>query len=192
MRIFLIVIAVIVGIVLIIPAFIDEEVTITRSIEINKPVDQVYDVVKDFNYYKEWNSWSQIDKDASGEISGPVGQVGAKWSWSGDTIGVGSLTIEKLEPNLSITSKLEFVSPMEGSAQDLWDFEMLDSSSTKVNWTYSGTTDSYFMRYMNPMIEGMLGPQMDTGLANLKELVESMEPVEADTSMTMEEEMSEE
>jgi len=45
------------------------------------------------------------------------------------------------------------------------------------------------MRYMNPMVEDMVGPPTESGLNNFKELVESMEP---DTAMTMEEEMSEE
>ena len=190
MRILLIVIVIIVGIILLVPAFIDEDITITRTVEINKPVDQVYNVVKDFNYYKQWNAWSQMDKDASGEISGPVGQVGAKWSWDGDTVGIGSLTIEKLVPNQSITSRLEFITPMSGTAQDLWTFEGLDSSSTKVSWSYDGSASSYFMRYMNPMMEGMLGPQLETGLSNLKNLIEALEP---DTTMTMTmEEMTEE
>jgi hypothetical protein len=87
---------------------------------------------------------------------------------------VGSLTIEELEPNQSITSKLEFISPMTAEAQDLWDFEMVDSSTTKITWTYAGTTDSYFMRYMNPMMEGMLAPDIETGLNNLKTLVEGL------------------
>jgi uncharacterized protein YndB with AHSA1/START domain len=174
MKIFLVVIAIIVGVLLIVPAFINKDITISRTIEINKPVDQVYNVVKDFNYYKQWNAWSQMDKDAKGEITGPAGEVGTKWSWDGDTVGVGSLTIEELEPNQSITSKLEFISPMTAEAQDLWDFEMVDSSTTKITWTYAGTTDSYFMRYMNPMMEGMLAPDIETGLNNLKTLVEGL------------------
>lgn len=174
MRIVLMVVAVIVAFIVIVPEFIDADVTITRTIEINKPVDQVYSVVKDFNYYKQWNAWSQMDKTAKSEISGPVGEVGAIWSWNGDTVGIGTLTIEKLVPNQSITSRLEFVTPMAGEAQDLWNFEMVDSTVTKITWTYVGMTESYFMRYMNPMMEGMLGPQLEIGLANLKILIEDL------------------
>jgi len=186
MRIVLIVVAVIVAVVLIIPAFIDEEVTFSRSIEINKPVDQVYNVVKDFNYYRQWNVWSQMEKDAKGEISGPVGEVGSQWNWEGDTIGTGSLTIEKLVPNESITSRLEFIAPWKAEAQDLWHFEKIDSTTTKVTWGYAGASDSYFMRYMNPMMEDMLSPDFEKGLSNLKALVESLQP-EPDTTTVMEE-----
>jgi len=187
MRIVLIVVAAIVAIILIIPVFISEDVSFTKSIEINKPVDQVYNVVKDFNYYKKWNVWSQMDKDATGELSGPVGEVGSKWSWKGDTVGTGSLTIEKLVPDQSITSRLEFVAPMQAVAQDLWKFEKVDSSTTKISWSYEGSVDSYFGRYGNLFLEGVIGPDFEKGLSNLKDLVESMQPVQADTLVTAEE-----
>ena len=189
MRIFLIIVAAIVAIILLIPAFIDEEVIITRSVEIDKPVEQVYDVAKDLNYYREWNAWAAMDQGSKGEISGPVGEVGSKYSWKGDTLGTGSLTIEHLVPNQSITSKIEFIEPWTAVAQEMWNFEMVDSNTTSVEYTYSAVAESYFMRYMNPMAEGMVGPPTEIGLANFKELVEAMETMEADTVMTMEDEM---
>ncbi len=115
-----------------------------------------------------------MDKDAVNELTGTPGEVGAKWSWQGDTVGTGALTIEELVPNKSIKAKLEFFVPFEATAQDLWDFEMLDSTSTKVTWTYAGKSDSYFMRYMNLMTESMVAPQLETGLSNLKNLIENM------------------
>lgn len=168
------VIAVLIGIFAIIPAFIDEDVSFTRSIEINKPVALVYGVVKNFEYYQQWNAWSQSDTNAVNELTGTAGEVGSKMSWVGEIVGTGSLTIEELVENKSIQSKLEFVIPWQGVALDLWDFEQLDSTTTKVNWTYSGEMDSYLMRYMNLAIEGMVGPQFELGLSNLKELIENM------------------
>jgi hypothetical protein len=182
-----VVIAVLIGIFAIIPAFIDEEVTFSRTMEINKSVDVVYGVVKNYEYYKEWSAWSQMDKDAINELTGTPGEVGSKWSWKSDTIGIGSLTIEELVTNKSIKAKLEFVAPMKSIAQDLWDFEALDSTKTKVVWTYAGTSDSYFARYMNLALESMVGPQLETGLANLKGLVENMPEAQAVETETEEE-----
>jgi len=176
-------IAVLVGIFAIIPAFIDEDLSFSRSIEINKPVDVVYGVIKNFEYYKEWSAWSQMDKDAINELTGTPGEVGSKWSWNGDTVMVGSLTIEELVPNKSIKNRLDFITPMVMTAQDLWDFEAIDSTTTSVKWTYSGTMDTYFGRYMNLALESMNGPQLETGLSNLKELIENMpepQPVETE------------
>ena len=174
MRTFIIIIGSVAAIILLVPLFISEDNAVVRSIEVQAPVETVYRVVKDFNYYKQWNAWSKMDKDASGEISGPVGEVGATWSWDGDTVGQGTLTIEALERNKSITSQLIFISPMEGKAKDLWHFEMLDSSSTKITWTYAGKATGYFERYMNLAMDGFLGPMLESGLSNLKKLLENL------------------
>lgn len=178
MKIILIILGAVLAVFLLTPAFIDADATVSRSIDVNKPASTVYTIVKDFNYYKQWNAWSQMDKKATGEISGPVGEIGATWSWEGDTVGKGSLTIEELEPNKAIKSRLVFWSPMEGEAQDLWDFEMLDSTTTKITWTYAGTASSYFARLGNLAIEGILGPDLEKGLSNLKELIEKMPATE--------------
>lgn len=170
----LIFLAVVVGIFVIVPVFIEPHVELSRTIEINKPVAEVYNITKNYDYYLQWNPWSQMDKTATHELSGTMGEVGSTWSWKGDTVGTGSLTIEELVENKSIKSKLDFIAPFESTAQDLWDFEVIDENTTKVTWSYSGTTDSYFMRYMNLMMESMLGPQLTTGLENLKKLIESM------------------
>ena len=169
-----IVIAVLIGVFAIIPAFIDEDVAFSRSIEIDKPVDVVYSVVKDYSYYKQWNAWTMMDKNAVNELTGTAGEVGSKWSWKGDTVGTGSLTIEELIPNKSIKAKLDFVAPFTAVAQDLWDFEMVDSTTTIVKWSYAGSSGSYFMRYMNLATESMVAPQLEKGLSNLKDLIENL------------------
>lgn len=172
----LIFLAIVAGIIVIIPAFIEPDSTVSRSTEIDKPVSQVYNVTKDFNQYLKWNPWSKMDKSAKHEITGVPGEIGSKWSWEGnpDSIGTGSLTIEELIPNTSIKSKLEFIVPSMGSAQDLWYFKELDSTKTSVTWSVAMKADSYFKRYFNLGAEKFLGPQLEQGLKDLKELIESM------------------
>ncbi len=180
-------IAVLIGIFAIIPAFIDEDVSFSRTTEIDMPVGVVYSVVKNYEYYKEWSAWSRMDLDAKNELTGTPGEVGSKWSWDGDTVGIGSLTIEELIPNKSIKSKLEFISPWTATALDLWDFEIVDSTTTSVKWTYSGNAPTYFMRYMNLATESMVGPQLEIGLSNLKELIENLpEQVEETEAVAVE------
>ncbi len=169
-----IVIAVLVGIILIIPAFISPEASITKSINVNKPIDFVFNVAKDFDHYREWNVWSKMEKDLETSIEGTPGEIGSKWTWAGDTIGTGSLTLKDFVMNQSIKNELEFIEPPFGKAEDLWTFEMIDSSSTKINWTYHVNMESYFMRYFNLGLESQLGPQLEQGLQNFKEYVEAM------------------
>ncbi len=169
-----VIILIVAGIFAIVPAFIDEDITFSRTTDINKPVDVVFGVVKNFEYYKEWSAWSRMDLDAKNELTGTPGEVGSKWSWDGDTVGVGSLTIEELVPNKSIKNRLDFLTPRPMTALDLWNFESVDSTTTTVKWTYSGAIDSYFGRYMNLAMEDMLAPHLEAGLSNLKELIENL------------------
>ncbi|MCB0282806.1 MAG: SRPBCC family protein [Calditrichae bacterium] len=178
----LIFLAIVVGIIAIIPSFIDPEATVTRSIEVEKPVEVVYSITKDYNQYLKWNPWSKLDRNARHEITGPVGEVGSKWAWEGnpDSIGTGSLTIEELVQNQAIKSKLEFIVPPMGTAQDLWYFKAIDSTKTSVTWTVAMKADSYFKRYFNIGAEKFLGPTLEQGLGDLKGLIESM-PAQTDT-----------
>jgi len=170
----LIAVAVLVLIIVIIPAFVDSEYRVERSITVNAPVEKTFMIAKNYEYYVEWNPWSQMEPSAYDEMSGTPGEVGSKWSWEGDTVGVGSLTLVSFEPYSRIESRLEFVSPYQSVARDLWTFEEVDSTTTEVTWAIEGESPSYMMRYMNLGMEGMLGPQFEQGLQNFKQLVESL------------------
>jgi len=167
-------VVIVAGIVAVIPAFIDPVATVSREIDVNKPVEVVFDVVKNYDLYRKWNSWSRMDKNARNEISGTPGEVGSRWSWHGDTVGRGSLTLESLVPNKSITGHLEFYTPFKMVAQDLWQFEAKDSNTTHIKWSYKTHVSSYLMRYMNLGIDGMLGPELAKSLQNLKQFLEKM------------------
>ena len=184
-----IIIALIVGIIVIVPAFINPEVKISKTITVDKPVNVVFNTAKNFEHYREWNVWSKMDPDATGNIEGTPGEIGSKWNWQGEIIGTGSLTIKDFEENKSITNTLEFIAPMPAVADDLWSFEMIDSSTTKIDWTVSFNMEGYFERYGALFIEGELGPQLEQGLQNFKEYVEGMpDKKQMEEMETMEEE----
>ncbi|MCB0834117.1 MAG: SRPBCC family protein [Bacteroidetes bacterium] len=158
---------------LIIPVFLPSRVTFSRTTEIHKTPQEVFNLVADFNYYMQWNPWSQLEPTAKTTISGTPKEPGHNWSWVGQEIGTGSLTIEKVDPGKSIESRLEFKDPMEAVAKDLWSFEPT-SAGTKVTWTYAGDMSYPIGRYFGLAMEGQLGPDFEKGLANIKTLAESM------------------
>jgi len=170
----LIFIAIVVGIVAIIPAFIDPVAQVSRQIEVEKPAQVVYDVVKNYALYPKWNSWSRTDKKSQNDVSGVPGEIGSRWTWEGDTVGKGSLTLEELVPNKAITGHLEFYSPFKMIAKDLWKFDARDSTTTKITWTYETRVNSYLMRYMNLGLDGMLGSELEKSLVNLKQYLDDM------------------
>ena len=145
---------------------------VERSTTINVPADSIFAIVVDYNYYREWNPWSKMDPDAQGEISGPISQVGQKWSWQSDIIGSGTLTTEEIKPGKYIESKLEFTAPQEMQSKDIWKFEPVENG-TNVTWINEAELGYPVERYFGLMMDSMLGGDFESGLANLKNLAEN-------------------
>ncbi len=167
-----VVIVVVVGGLALIPLFISPEVTVSRSIDINRPAELVFNVVKNYDYYDQWNPWLQKEPGARTSVDGRPGEVGSRWMWQGDTIGQGTLTLIALEENKKIVAKTEFIKPMVFTADDIWTFEPLGENKTRVTWTFKSVIDSYFMRYGNLSMDMNLGPQFRKGLTALKKFIE--------------------
>ncbi|RMD51070.1 MAG: hypothetical protein D6830_01255 [Ignavibacteria bacterium] len=169
----------IVALFLIIALFLPSQVRVERSIVIEKPAAKVYNLVIDFNNYKKWNPWSQMDPKAKGTLEGQPATVGQKWSWDGELVGKGSMTLKEFIPNKMIKSELKFIEPFESKSWDLWTFEPVDGG-TKVVWANESEVDYPVGRYFGLFFEDMMGPDFDKGLKNLKKLAESTNPVEGE------------
>lgn len=147
--------------------------SLSRSITINQPAEEIYKLITDFNNYKKWNPWSAREPEAKGEMEGEPGMVGHKWSWDGKKIGAGYLQIKELDKGKSVLSDLVFTAPRAMTADDIWRFEKLDDKKTKVTWGHRSDLGYPAGRYFGLMLEKMLGPDFEQGLKNLKELSES-------------------
>lgn len=175
LRIVLITILALVAIFLIIPLFMSSSYNISRSIIIEKPVDFVYRKAADYSIRKQWDPWVEMDANAENSFKVTDGFVGSVWTWKGDTVGSGSMTIVSVEPGKSIASKLVFTAPWESESMVYWKFTGLDSLRTNVVWSNTGEL-SYLMRYMGSGMDAMLGPQFARGLNNFKSLIEIKTP----------------
>ncbi|MEJ2052707.1 MAG: SRPBCC family protein [Calditrichaceae bacterium] len=156
--------------------FLPETSHVERSIIIYAPTDSVYNVVSDYNYYRAWNPWSRIDPQAKGEISGPLGDIGQKWTWESEIIGSGSLTTQKLIPGKYIKSNLVFTSPQAMQSDDIWFFDKAENG-TKVTWINEASLDYPVGRYFGLFMDKMIGTDFEAGLQNLKKLCEDKSEV---------------
>lgn len=176
LRTILYVIIGIVALFLIIALFLPSQARVERTIVIEKPTSTVYGLIVDFNNYKKWNPWSQMDPEAKGELEGQAGEPGQKWSWDGKVVGKGSMTLVETVPNKMIKSELKFVEPFEAKSWDLWTFKPVQGG-TEVVWANESDLDYPVGRYFGLFYDGMMGPDFEKGLQNLKELAESMNEV---------------
>ena len=171
LKIILFVVVLLAGIVLAVAAFLPAEYHVSRSIEINKPVDLVFNTIDNFKDRPAWDPWLSQDPDAEVTYAGPDSGVGASYSWKGKIIGAGKLTVMEVEENKSIKSKLEFFEPKMAASQIWWQLEPT-ANGTKATWTNRGDLSYPIERLFGPMLDGMLGPDFEKGLINLKKVVE--------------------
>ncbi len=169
LRIILVAILIVVAIVLITAIFLPSQYHIERQTIINAPVDTVFALVSDYHHWLEWNPWSQMDSQAEHTIRGEG--IGSSWQWNGDKIGRGKLTLEKIKENQFIQSELVFLSPNEMHADDFWYFKSQDQRTLTI-WAQEGRLSYPLGRIMGLFLDGMIGPDFERGLNNLRQLAE--------------------
>lgn len=155
-----------------IPLFLASSYNVERSVVINAPANVVFKEVVDFGTWDDWAVWHKMEKDTKYEYSGTPFEVGSKMSWEGDTVGAGSMEISSIEPNQSVSYKLEFLKPFKSEAKADIKFEE-NNGSTKVTWSINGEL-SYFARYMGLMMNSGIGPDLENNLSEIKKICEAM------------------
>jgi effector-binding domain-containing protein len=166
--------------------FLPNTAHVERSITIARPPSIVFAVLDSYRRFNDWSPWAAKDPNAHYTITGPVAGVGAKQSWQGDpkTVGSGSQEIVESKPNESVTTALDFGDMGKARARFILSS---DGKGTRVKWTLDTQAplalDGQLIwnaigRYMGFFMDGMVGPDYETGLAKLKTLVETFPDVD--------------
>ena len=152
--------------------FLPSETHVERSVTIDAPVEAVFAEVNNLKNLNNWSPWHKIDPNTEYSYEGPDAGVGAKMSWTSDhrDVGSGSQWIVESVPNQFVKTNLLF----EGFADTAQaSFTVApEGDQYKVTWDFD-TEMSGFNKYFGLAMDGMLGPQYEEGLANLKALAES-------------------
>lgn len=167
----LIVLTVIIGLTLIIALFLPSEFNVERQIEIEAPLDSVFALVENVETLVAWNPWSKLDPDAENTLSDSLNGEGAYWYWNGEVIGKGSMTISGIDINKRIDYILRFDEPKMNPSDIIFYFKS-SSLGTQVTWINRGNLNYPIGRYFGLMMDGMLGPDFEQGLIQLKQMAE--------------------
>lgn len=166
---------ILIGIPLIVALFVSNDVNYEKSIEINAPIEMVWENVNSLSDMDKWSPWNQYDPTMKKEIIGTDGTVGAKQIWESDVdeVGNGSQTIAKLDaPNL-IETDLKFLTPYESEAKGYVKLEEKDNK-TIATWGFSSEMP-YPVNLMKLFtnMEDMMDKDWNNGLTKLKEISEN-------------------
>ncbi|TNE80530.1 MAG: hypothetical protein EP332_07270 [Bacteroidetes bacterium] len=166
-----IILAILVAIVLITPAFLASEKVIERTVTVNAPVKSCFVLVNDLKSWTKWSPWYKMDTTSRLEYSEVASGVDAWYTWASNnsSVGEGKLTITHSSLD-SVVIKLEFKAWGESSAT--YFFEQLGDNETKVGTRMVMESGNYLGRWFNLLMAGSLSSTFDKGLADLKKVAE--------------------
>lgn len=159
--------------------FLPDSAHVERSIEIKAPQAKVFAMLSSFQRFNEWSPWYELEPTAQVTYSGPSVGVGAKMAWAGKDVGSGSQTITGIDGAELIRIDLDF--GPDGKAKAYYQLSPVDDTTTRLVWGFDTTAEGNLLargmaRYFNLMMESMLGPDYEKGLAKLKTVLEQPTP----------------
>jgi hypothetical protein len=140
---------------------------------VQAPAEAVHQVVNRFREWPTWTAWnSQRFPDLEMTYAGPAEGVGAKSHWASNSAGDGDMEITASDPAKGIAYDLAFDG---GAMKSTGGIDYVPTSGgTIVTWHAEGDLGfNPVSRYFGLLMDGMMGPDLATGLANLKQRVES-------------------
>lgn len=147
--------------------------TVERSLEINASPEKIYTNLSRLQNWGEWDPWHQMDPNMINTYSGPESGKGNKNCWESDdkNVGKGCQEIIAVEENKSITTQLDF----DGHGGGIGGFKLEEiPNGTKVSWSMTMETGyNPVMRMMSLFMDSIVGQNFETGLNNLKTLIEN-------------------
>lgn len=151
--------------------FISKDYSVERTIVINAEPSEIYPYVVDLKEWSKWGVWFKRDPNMELEFSGPDRAIGMRSKWKSETEGNGEMEITQLEHNRRVLYRLYFPDFDMGSNGAV---EIKPTSNGSiVTWRDEGTVDNNpINRYLALMMDGMIGPDFEMGLENLKILAE--------------------
>lgn len=151
-----------------------DRVHVERATTIERSPAHVFAILNSYRRFNEWSPWAAKDPNASYTFSGPASGVGAKLAWVGDpaTVGSGSQEITASVPDKRVETALDFGE--HGRASAYFDLAP-EGAGTRAVWGFDTDFEgSLAGRWMGLLMERMLAPDYEAGLANLKRLVETL------------------
>jgi effector-binding domain-containing protein/uncharacterized protein YndB with AHSA1/START domain len=171
----------ILALILIVPLFLPGSFYVTRTNEVNKPIEQVFKAATDYTLRAKWDPWLEQEPEAEVRVGNVPEMIGSWYEWKGEVIGSGRMEILEVEIPNKIVASLHFIEPFDSKSTVIWEFENVEGK-TKVTWGFEGTAAYPIERIFMVNIDGQIGPDFERGLANFKKMVEEMKTFVATTS----------
>lgn len=183
MNTLLIILAVIGSIIvflLIVGLFSRKGYSISRSVTISRPVNEVFDFIKYLQNQDHFNKWVMMDPAMRKDFKGADGTEGFIYGWDGNKkAGAGEQQIMKIQDQSRIDMQIRFKRPFEAVADAYMETDPApgtngQNGSTMLQWGFKSTLKypaNIFLLFMN--VDKTLGKDMEHSLTRLKTILEN-------------------
>jgi effector-binding domain-containing protein len=154
-----------------------DKARVERSIVIARPQATVFTVLDGFRHFQAWSPWTTLDPAMKVSLEGPATGVGARLRWTSEQASVGSGSQEIVEslPYRRISTRLAS-SGMEVEHRARFELAPSDEGrGTRVAWVMEADFGANPLdRWFGLLLDRMVGPDYERGLARLKAHVETL------------------
>lgn len=158
--------------VLIAAATRPDSFSVQRNATIAAPPERLFGLIADMKAFNSWNPWLRKEPTSKLTYSGPASGVGAAYAWDGEQLGAGRMEVIEAQPPGRVAMKLDFIRPFASTNRVEFTLQP-QGAQTQVTWAMSGPMP--FLSKLFSLVagmDGMIGPDFEAGLANLKALAE--------------------
>jgi uncharacterized protein YndB with AHSA1/START domain len=146
--------------------------SIQRSASIAAPPERLFALISDVKAFNTWNPFASKDPAIQLGYEGAASGVGAAYTWQSNEVGAGRMEIIEAVAPSRLAMRLAFTKPFATTNRVEFTLQP-QGTQTQVTWAMTGP-----MPYLSKLIctfvsmEGMVGPDFEAGLANLKAAAE--------------------
>ena len=165
--------AVLVAVLLIVGLFVRTDFAVEREVIINKPKDDVFQYVRYLRNHDNFGKWATMDPKMKKDYRGTDGTVGFVSAWESENqdVGKGEQEIKKITEGERIDVEIRMRSPFQSTDPAYMTTESIGDNQTRVKSGYLGKMN-YPTNLLCPFIADKIGKDMQTGLTNLKTVLE--------------------
>lgn len=143
------------------------KIHIEKTITIKAPIEQVFDTLQDFHHWPAWSPWLVLEPGVNVDVQAD----GKHYSWSGNRVGEGHMTVSNAAPHTRIDYDLVFLKPWKSKAKVYFTTKQA-GDETVVSWGMNSSLP-FFMFFMKKMMTAAIGMDYERGLLMLKDYCES-------------------
>ena len=150
--------------------------SVSRTTTIAAPPEKIAALITDFQQWRSWSPWENLDPAMQRTFSGAASGKGAVYAWQGNKeVGRGRMEIVDAAAPARTVIKLDFLEPFASS--NVTEFSLKPdgaaSGRTIVTWTMTGPM-LFVSRLMTVFVsmDALIGKDFDKGLASLKAAAE--------------------